>query len=202
MPVSSSAATSRATTAGWSGAPALGPAGPAVEHRSVAAAFQATAAAGGDAIALRTSDGGVELSWRAYATRVEAIARGLSALGVGPGATVGLLMANRPECYLVDTAALHLGATPFSIYATLPASEIAHLLDNAGCGVVLTEAAHVERVVDAARRAGVAVAGVGGGGGVGGALTIVTVDGEGTDTTRTLAEVEAGGDPGLDFEAA
>ena len=50
--------------------------------------------------------------------RVERIAAGLAALGVGHGDTVGIMLANRPEFHLVDTAALHLGAVPFSIYNT------------------------------------------------------------------------------------
>ena len=55
-------------------------------------------------------------------------------------------MANRPEFNLCDTAALHLGAVPFSVYTTLPAADIAHLFENAGNRVVICEAAYVERV--------------------------------------------------------
>ena len=57
-------------------------------------------------------------TWREYAGRVQEIAAGLAALDVGHGDTVALMMTNRPEFHLVDTAALHLGAAPFSIYTT------------------------------------------------------------------------------------
>jgi long-subunit acyl-CoA synthetase (AMP-forming) len=88
----------------------------------------------------------------------------------------------------VDTAALHLEATPFSIYATLPAAEIAHLLDNADCGVVVTEAAHADRVAEAAGRLGHGV-------------EVITVDEAPAGAPRTLADLEAAGDADLDFEA-
>ena len=35
------------------------------------------------------------------------------------------MLTNRPEFHLVDTAALHAGATPFSIYNTLAPEQIA-----------------------------------------------------------------------------
>ena len=41
------------------------------------------------------------------------------------------MLTNRPEFHLVDTAALHLGATPFSVYNTSAAEQIAHLFANA-----------------------------------------------------------------------
>ena len=45
----------------------------------------------------------------------------------------------RPEFHLVATAALHLGATPFSIYNTSTVEQVAHQLANAGSRVVVTE---------------------------------------------------------------
>ena len=87
-------------------------------------AFQATAARHADQIALRTANGSVELTFAEYAARVRRIAAGLAALGVRRGDTVGLLMANRPEFHLCDTAAIHLGATPFSVYGTLAPGDI------------------------------------------------------------------------------
>ena len=42
------------------------------------------------------------------------------------------MLLNRPEFHLVDTAALNLGATPFSIYNTSTAEQIEHLFANAG----------------------------------------------------------------------
>lgn len=76
------------------------------------AAFQQTVTVRPDAVALRTVGSIEEITWAQYARRVEAIAGGLAALGVSRGDTVGIMLTNRPEFHLVDTAALHLGAIP------------------------------------------------------------------------------------------
>ncbi|WP_255280697.1 DUF3515 domain-containing protein [Actinomadura madurae] len=102
--------------------------------RSLAELFQRTAGARAGQIALRSSDGAVELTWRQYTARVRRIAGGLASLGVRHGDTVALMLTNRPEFHLADTAALHLGATPFSVYNTSPPSQIAHLFSNAATG--------------------------------------------------------------------
>jgi len=108
--------------------------------RTLCELFQGTVAERPDAVALRTPGGGQELTWRQYSDRVERIASGLAGLGVRHGDTVALMMLNRPEFALVDCAAMHLGATPFSIYNTFPGEVVEHLLRNAGCRVVVCEA--------------------------------------------------------------
>ena len=101
--------------------------------------FQATARRSPDRVALRSADTGAELTWREYAVRVRRIAGGLAALGVGHADTVALMLTNRIEFYPCDTAALHLGATPFSIYNTSSPEQISYVLANARSGVVITE---------------------------------------------------------------
>jgi long-chain acyl-CoA synthetase len=150
-------------------------------------AFQVTAAYDPDAIALRTPGGTVEITWREYAGRVERIAAGLAALGVSRGDAVALMMANRPEFNLCDTAGLHLGAIPFSIYNTLPVEQIAHLLSNAGSRIAICESQFAERLIAAGAKTGVE--------------HVVCVDG-GPDGTVPLAELEGRGPRGFDFEAA
>jgi long-subunit acyl-CoA synthetase (AMP-forming) len=98
-------------------------------------AFQITAAERPDAVALRTPGGAVEISWAEYADRV----RRLAALGVGHGDTVALMMTNRPEFNLVDTAAMHLGATPYSIYNTSAPDQISYLFSNADNRVIVCD---------------------------------------------------------------
>src|SRR5206468_2417952 len=93
------------------------------EASTLCEAFQITAAERPEAVALRTPGGRVEISWAEYAERVRRIAGGLAALGVRRGDTVAMMMTNRPEFNLVDTAAMHLGATPFSIYNTSAADQ-------------------------------------------------------------------------------
>jgi long-subunit acyl-CoA synthetase (AMP-forming) len=117
----------------------------AAGSRTLCEAFQATAARRGDAVALRTPEGG-EISWREYADFVRRIAGGLAHHGVGRGDTVAMMLSNRPECHLVDTAALHLGATPFSIYNTFAPEQIEYVVGDSGARVLVTEAQFADRV--------------------------------------------------------
>ncbi len=80
--------------------------------------------------AIRTRDDEFSCTWGEYAERVEALAAGLASLGVEPGDTVALMLANRPEFHFADSAVMHLGATPFSIYNTYTAEQIEHLLER------------------------------------------------------------------------
>jgi long-subunit acyl-CoA synthetase (AMP-forming) len=107
-------------------------------------AFQLTAAALAGEVALRTLGSGVSITFAEYAERVERLAAGLHALGVAPGETVGFMLTNRPEFHLLDTAVIHLGATPFSIYNTSAPDQIAYLLGDAACRVVIVESAFLE----------------------------------------------------------
>jgi long-chain acyl-CoA synthetase len=150
---------------------------------SLCEAFQRSAAADPDRVALRTPGGKVEITWAQYAERVRRIAAGLAALGVRRGHTVALMMTNRPEFNLCDTAAVHLGATPFSVYNTLAAEQIAHLFTNAENRVVICEAAFADRVAAA-----------------GGKVEyVVCVDGQ-APGALTLDDVESRGEAGFDFE--
>jgi long-subunit acyl-CoA synthetase (AMP-forming) len=152
---------------------------------SLCEAFQRSAAINPDGVALRTPGGAVEITWREYAERVRSIAAGLAALGVRRGNTVALMMTNRPEFNLCDTAAMHLGATAFSVYNTLAADQIAHLFSNAENRVVICEAGFAEQVAA-----------------VGGKVEhIVCVDGQQAGTL-SLEDVEATADQGFDFDAA
>lgn len=109
-------------------------------------AFQCTAGRDPGAVALRTPGGGTTFAWRQYADEVRRIASGLSALGVRKGDTVAIMLTNRPEFHLVDTGALHAGATPFSIYNTLAPEQINYVLSDAGSRVVVCEQQFVEKL--------------------------------------------------------
>jgi long-chain acyl-CoA synthetase len=111
---------------------------------SLCAAFQATAAARPVEVALRTRDGEQEVTWGEYAQRVRAVAGGLAGRGVERGNTIGLMLRNRPEFHIVDCAAMHLGATTFSLYNTSPPADIAYVIDDAGPRLIVTEAAFVD----------------------------------------------------------
>jgi long-subunit acyl-CoA synthetase (AMP-forming) len=109
-------------------------------------AFQATVAREGDAVALRTKGDASRVTWREYGERVKRVASQLHALGVRAGDAVGILMINRPEFNIVDVAAMHLGATPFSMYLTASPEQISYFLRDSGARVLVTERAQLGRV--------------------------------------------------------
>ena len=151
-------------------------------------AFQLTAAEYADQVALRTPGDGTSITFREYADRVERIAAGFAALGVERGDTVGLMLRNRPEFNLVDTAALHLGATPFSVYSTSAPEQIEYLFANAGNRVVVTERMFLPQLRGAVAR--------------GSRIEhIVLVDGD-EDGTTPLAWLEERAPSGFDFQQA
>ncbi len=156
--------------------------------RSLCEAFQATAAARGDAVALRMADGSLELSWPEYRERVRALAGGLAALGVAAGDTVALMTTNRPEFAICDTAVLHLGATPFSVYATSSPEQVNHVFRNAGNRVVICESIFLAQIQ---------------GGADGTAVDTIICIGDAPEGTLALSEVAAAAAPeGFDFDAS
>jgi long-chain acyl-CoA synthetase len=112
-----------------------------LQEPTLCAAFQRTAAARPDAVALRTEGDGVSITWGEYARRVRRIAEGLHALGLRRGDTLALLLTNRPEFHLLDAAAFHLGAVPFSIYATSAPEQVAFIVRDSGARIAITETA-------------------------------------------------------------
>ncbi|PRX46534.1 long-subunit acyl-CoA synthetase (AMP-forming) [Prauserella shujinwangii] len=160
-----------------------------LQNRSLCEAFQRTAARAPGAVALRTPGDRVRVTWEQYARRVRAIATGLAGLGVRPGDTVALMLTNRPEFHLADTGALHAGATPFSIYNTLAAEQVAYVLRDSGARVVVCEEQFLGKLRVA--REGTAVE------------HIVCVDAQdpAPDGTLTLTALEETPAPGFDFDA-
>jgi long-subunit acyl-CoA synthetase (AMP-forming) len=159
----------------------------ALSQPTFCAAFQLTASVWAERPALTTPDGSLTLTWSDYAERVRRVAEGLASLGVRRGDCVGVLLSNRPEFHIVDSGAVHLGATPFSIYHTNPAEQIVPLLVNSNARVVVTESAFLERIL-AAQAQHPALA------------HIIVVDAEG-DGLISLAELESRTVPGFDFDA-
>jgi long-subunit acyl-CoA synthetase (AMP-forming) len=161
-----------------------------LEAATMAEAFQLTAAGHADRTAIRTKGDEFSITWAGYAERVRDVAAGLAAAGIKRGDTVGIMLTNRPEFHFVDTASIHLGATPFSIYNTSTPEQIAYLLEDAENRVLVTEQALLDTVL-AARDAGANEV-----------ETVVVVDGDARDGAISLAELEAGGSEDFDLEAA
>ena len=148
--------------------------------------FQSTVARRGDAPALHSTDGATTITWAQYGAAVRELAAGLHGLGVRQGDTVALMMGNRPEFHLLDTATLHLGATAFSIYTTFAPDTVAHLLRNAGAKVVVCAGEHVDTIL--AARTGTAVE------------HVIALE-SGDPRTEDLQELAAAADPAFDFDA-
>ena len=113
---------------------------------TVAEAFQLTAQAHPDRCALRTKDDGFSITWAEYADKVRRTAAGLAGLGLGQGDALGIMLTNRPEFHWFDAAALHLGATPFSVYNTYTTEQVEYQLQDSGAKIVITEKAFADRI--------------------------------------------------------
>jgi long-chain acyl-CoA synthetase len=158
---------------------------PGLNAATMAEAFQLTAAANADRCALRTKGDAVSVTWGEYADKVRALAAGLSAMGLGHGDSLAIMLTNRPEFHFFDAAALHLGATPFSIYNTYAPEQIQYQVEDAAARILVTERAFLDRVRSVA-----------------GIEHLVVVAADDLDEALTIADVEAMGDPEFDFEAA
>jgi long-subunit acyl-CoA synthetase (AMP-forming) len=159
-----------------------------LDARTMCEAFQKTAEAHPDRPALRLKDDEVSFTWGEYAQRVEELAAGLAALGVGKGDTVALMLTNRPEFHLADAAGMHLGATCFSIYNTYSPEQIEYLVGDAANRVVITEQSFLERLM-AVKDADNALE------------HVVVVDGDAPEGAMSLDDLAARGEDSFDFEA-
>jgi len=160
----------------------------ALSAATLCEAFQITAAERPDEVALRTPGDAVSITWKEFGSRVRRIAAGLASLGVRRGDTVALMLVNRPEFNVADAAAMHLGATAFSVYNTSTPAQVGFLFGNAGNRVVITEPQFLP-VVFAAKASSPALE------------HIVLVEGD-DEQCIPLAELEQRGDADFDFEAS
>jgi long-subunit acyl-CoA synthetase (AMP-forming) len=152
-------------------------------------AFQLTAEEWAESPALRLKDSDFEASWRDYAEAVRKRAAGLAKLGVERGDAVGFMLVNRPALHLTDAAAMHLGATCFSVYNTSSPEQVEYVVRDAGNRVIVTEQAFLDTVL-AAREL------------VDTLEHVVVIDGEAPEGTIAIEELEQMGEPDFDFEAA
>ena len=93
------------------------------------------------AAALRFKEGGEwkGITHQELARRVQHAAIGLMELGVEPGDRVAILSENRPEWVVADFACLTARCADVSIYPTLPAPQVAYLLQDSGAKAVFVE---------------------------------------------------------------
>ena len=88
-------------------------------------------------VALRFDGAGV--TWRELDARTDSLAAGLAGRGVASGDRVAILMRNRPEWIETALASLKLGAVVVPLNIRFTAPEIAYVVGNAGCRMVVTE---------------------------------------------------------------
>jgi fatty-acyl-CoA synthase len=85
--------------------------------------------------------GDLTQTWAELDAVSDAVAAGLAARGVRPGDRVGALLGNRPELVHTILATLKLGAVSVPLNVRLTAGELAPLVQDADCRVVVTEEA-------------------------------------------------------------
>ncbi|MBM3566253.1 MAG: AMP-binding protein, partial [Alphaproteobacteria bacterium] len=91
------------------------------------------------------------LSWGDTAARVSALARGLIAVGVGPGDRVVLVSENRPAWAIADLAITAIGAITVPAYVTNTVADHTHVLKDSGAkGAIVSSRRLAETVLAAA----------------------------------------------------
>jgi long-chain acyl-CoA synthetase len=97
------------------------------------------ARAGQVALRWKRGDAHATWTWSDYAARVARLAAALRELGVQRGDRVVLMMRNRPEFHVADTAAVVLGATPISIYNSSAPEQVQYLAGHCEASVAIVE---------------------------------------------------------------
>ena len=101
--------------------------------------------------ALQFKKGGsyAAISHREIERRVRHSALGLASIGVTPGDRVAILSENRPEWAIADYACLNSGVTDVPIYPTLPADQIAFILNDSGAvAIFVSNAEQAAKIKD------------------------------------------------------
>ena len=109
----------------------------ATEPRTLCDIFSIAASSGKPNL-LISKVGGVwkPISAADFGFTVRALSLGLNGLGLQPGDRAAILSENRPEWAMADYAILCAGAWSVPIYPTLPAGQIAPLLNDCGAKAI------------------------------------------------------------------
>lgn len=116
----------------------------AVEGQTIATLIRRNAAEHGDKPALSKgwSPGDVTtLTWSRLREHAAALAHGLTELGLGFGDRMLIMASRRPEHWISDLGAMHLGAISCSAYDTLSSEQIAFVAGHSAAPVVVLEGA-------------------------------------------------------------
>lgn len=92
-----------------------------------------------------------DLTWGAFAEKVDDAASALLSHNVGPADMVAVFSANRVESIIVDFAAFELRAVPVSLYSTSSADQVVYILNDSRAKVVFVgDSGQYEKVMEAA----------------------------------------------------
>jgi len=158
----------------------------ALKESTICGAFQVTAREFPDRVAIRTKGDELSMTWSGYNDKVKQLAAGLAGLGLKRGDTIGVMLTNRPEFHWVDAAAMHLGATPYSVYNTYSPEQIEYLVSDAQNSILVTEQAFLDTVMKVKEACG-------------SVEHVISVDGG--EGTLSLDDVESKAAGDFDFEA-
>ncbi|WP_007025781.1 AMP-dependent synthetase/ligase [Saccharomonospora iraqiensis] len=93
------------------------------------------------ALSTGTGEAGTTVTWAQLYERVAAAMHGLSAAGLRHGDRMLIDVSSRPEHWVVDHAAVHLGAIPCTAYQSLSTDQIRHVATHSAATVVVLEGA-------------------------------------------------------------
>lgn len=83
----------------------------------------------------------ITLAWAEAREQVAAVTHGLLELGLGHGDRMLIMSSRRPEHWIADQAAMHVGAIPCTTYDTLSSEQIAFVARHSATPVVVLEGA-------------------------------------------------------------
>lgn len=118
-------------------------------ERSIVHVFFKTAARVGEGEALRHKVDGAwrGISWREYARRVRAVAKGLIHLGLAKGGAVAITGQNRPEWLIADVATMAAGGVPAPIYPNVTAEQAAYVAGHSEATIFIADSlAQIEKI--------------------------------------------------------
>jgi long-chain acyl-CoA synthetase len=118
------------------------------EPRTLAALWRTAAASrrAGAAYLHQVDGAWREVSWEDAARRVDELAHGLLAEGIGKGDRIAILGRSCVEWALLDFAMLSIGAAVVPIYPTSSPTEIAYILENSEAEGIVTE--HADQLAE------------------------------------------------------
>ena len=93
-----------------------------------------------DAIQYKEGNRWLSITWKDLEGRVRSLARGISDW-VSPGDKVCILSENRTEWWMADIATLALAGASAPIYATNPAKDVAYIINDCGCELLMVSTA-------------------------------------------------------------